>query len=206
MTISRLHRLAAWLSASRFRRRAASRGFVRPRIVRRFRGDDKGATAIEFAFVAGPFLFLIFATIEVAMVFFASQLLETATADAARLILTGQAQAANFDKVAFKNAVCDKVKVLMSCANLNVDVQTAASFSSASTSAPARTTTGAVNYSSLGYNQGAGGDIVVVKVLYEWPVLMPTFGLSVGDLPNGKRLIMSTAAFRNEPFSTSSGS
>ncbi|MGL1590454.1 TadE/TadG family type IV pilus assembly protein, partial [Vibrio parahaemolyticus] len=73
------------------------RGFVRPRIVRRFKRDDKGSTAIEFAFVIGPFLFLIFATIEVAMVFFASQLLETATADAARLILTGQAQAANFD-------------------------------------------------------------------------------------------------------------
>lgn len=206
MTISRLHRLAAWLSPGELRRRAVSRGFVRPRIVRRFKRDDKGATAIEFAFVVGPFLFLIFATIEVAMVFFASQLLETATADAARLILTGQAQAANFDKVAFKNAVCDKVKVLMSCANLNVDVQTAASFSAASTSAPARTSTGAVNYSGLSYNQGAGGDIVVVKVLYEWPVLMPTFGLSIGDLPNGKRLIMSTAAFRNEPFSTAPAS
>ncbi|MBN8938199.1 MAG: pilus assembly protein [Rhizobiales bacterium] len=206
MTVSRVRRLAAWLSPGALRRRAARLGFARPRIVRRFRRDDKGATAIEFAFVVGPFLFLIFATIEVAMVFFASQLLETATADTARLILTGQAQTANFDKTAFKNAVCDKVKVLMSCANINIDVQTAASFSAANTSSPARTSTGAVNYSSMSYNQGAGGDIVVVKVFYEWPVLMPTFGLSVGDLPNGKRLIMSTAAFRNEPFSTSSGS
>jgi Flp pilus assembly protein TadG len=133
------------------------------------------------------------------MVFFAGQVLETATANASRLIMTGQAQTQNFDQTAFKNAVCQKTDVLMTCSGIAVDVRTYASFGSATTSRPT-TGTGAVNYGGMSYNQGAGGDIVVVRVVYEWPVLMPSFGLTVGDLPNGKRLLMATAAFRNEPF------
>lgn len=177
----------------------ARRGFVRPRIVSRFHRDRNGAAALEFAFVAGPFLFLLFAIIEVAMVFFAGQVLETATSSASRLIMTGQAQSQNFDQTAFKNAVCQKTNVLMSCSGIAVDVRTYTSFGSASTSRPT-TGTGAVNYGGMTYSQGAGGDIVVVRVVYEWPVLMPSFGLTIGDLPNGKRLLMATAAFRNEPF------
>lgn len=171
---------------------------VRPRIVRRFRRADDGVAAVEFALVAGPFLFLLFAIIEMAMVFFAGQVLETATASASRLIMTGQAQSKNFDQTAFKNEICNKTNALMNCAGIAVDVRTYTSFGSASTSSPV--TSGAVNYSGMTYSQGAGGDIVVVRAVYEWPVLMPTFGLTIGDLSNGKRLLMATAAFRNEPF------
>lgn len=180
------------------RRAMIRRGFVRPRIVRRFGRQQDGAAAVEFALVAGPFLFLLFAIIEVSMVFFAGQVLETATASASRLIMTGQAQTANFDQTAFKNEICNKTNALMNCAGIAVDVRTYSNFGSASTSKPV--SGGAVNYGSMGYNQGTGGDIVVVRAVYEWPVLMPTFGLTIGDLANGKRLLMATAAFRNEPF------
>jgi Flp pilus assembly protein TadG len=199
MSVASLRRWQAVEGLRRVRAGLVRRGFVRPKIVSRFGRDKDGAAALEFAFVAGPFLFLLFAIIEVAMVFFAGQVLETATANASRLIMTGQAQTQNFDQAAFKNAVCQKTDVLMSCSGIAVDVRTYASFGSASTSRPT-TGTGAVNYGGMSYNQGAGGDIVVVRVVYEWPVLMPSFGLTIGDLPNGKRLLMATAAFRNEPF------
>ncbi|WP_245898160.1 TadE/TadG family type IV pilus assembly protein [Phreatobacter cathodiphilus] len=171
---------------------------ARPRIVRRFRREDDGVAAVEFALVAGPFLFLLFAIIEMAMVFFAGQVLETATSSASRLIMTGQAQSQNFDQTAFKNEICKKTNALMNCAGIAVDVRTYTSFGGASTSKPV--SSGTVNYSGMTYSQGAGGDIVVVRAVYEWPVLMPTFGLTIGDLANGKRLLMATAAFRNEPF------
>jgi Flp pilus assembly protein TadG len=171
---------------------------VRSRIVRRFRRDKDGVAAVEFALVAGPFLFLLFAIIEMAMVFFAGQVLETATSSASRLIMTGQAQSQNFDQAAFKNEICKKTSALMNCAGIAVDVRTYTSFGSASASKPV--SSGTVNYSGMSYTQGAGGDIVVVRTVYEWPVLMPTFGLTIGDLANGKRLLMATAAFRNEPF------
>lgn len=180
---------------------AAQKPPVRPRgaFIKRFRRNDEGVAAVEFAFVAGPFLFLLFAIIEVALVFFAGQVLETATSSASRLILTGQAQQQNFNQTAFKNEICKQTNVLMNCNGIGVDVRTYTNFSSASQSRPTDAS-GAVNYGSMSFAPGAGGDIVVVRVVYEWPVLMPSFGLQVGDLPNGKRLLMATAAFRNEPF------
>jgi Flp pilus assembly protein TadG len=58
----------------------------------RFARDRKGATAVEFAFVAAPFFLLVFAILEIALIFFASAIIEEAVADAARDIRTGELQ------------------------------------------------------------------------------------------------------------------
>ena len=65
----------------------------------RFRRDRQGSAAIEFAFVGIPFLMMMFAIVETALMFFATQVLETATADSARLIMTGQAQIERNERV-----------------------------------------------------------------------------------------------------------
>ena len=72
-------------------------------VFRRFARQQDGAAAIEFGLVAAPFLALVFAIMETAMVFFAGQALETATADSARLIMTGQAQTAGHEPVAIQD-------------------------------------------------------------------------------------------------------
>src|SRR5437763_5625471 len=96
---------------------------------RRMLREQSGAAAVEFALVAAPFLALLFAIIETAIVFFAGQALETAVADSSRLIMTGQAQSQNFDAAAFKNAVCAKIFGLFDCQNgVYVDVKTFTSF------------------------------------------------------------------------------
>src|SRR6185312_2570448 len=108
---------------------AAGRLFSR-RTVNRLLGREDGAAAVEFALVAAPFLALVFAIMETALVFFASQSLETVASDSARLILTGQAQNQGFDAAKFKAAVCDRVYALFDCmGGLYVDVQTYTSFS-----------------------------------------------------------------------------
>ena len=61
-------------------------------LLRRFRRNRGGSAVVEFALVAPMFFALLFAIIETALVFFASQVLETVTKDSARMILTGQAQ------------------------------------------------------------------------------------------------------------------
>src|SRR5580692_1890976 len=66
------------------------RRFARLVSPRRFARHQGGATAVEFALVLLPFLALMFGIIETALVFFADQTLETAVANSARLILTGQ--------------------------------------------------------------------------------------------------------------------
>jgi Flp pilus assembly protein TadG len=178
---------------SRFARR------LTPRIFRRFVRKDDGAAAVEFAMVAAPFLALVFAILETAIVFFAGQVLETATADSARLIMTGQAQKGGFSQAQFKQEVCNRVFGLFDCnGGIKVDVRTYTSFSSANMSKPIDAN-GNVTFTPA-YQPGSPGDIVVVRLLYEWPVYVSLLGLNLADLSGGKRLIMATAAFRNEPY------
>src|SRR5882724_11798126 len=92
-------------------------------ILRRFRRNRQGSAVVEFALVAPIFFGLLFAIIEMALVFFASQVLETVTQDSARLILTGQAQDSSLTQAQFKNIVCSKIVALFDCVNgVYVDV------------------------------------------------------------------------------------
>jgi Flp pilus assembly protein TadG len=170
-----------------------------PRIFRRFMRKDDGAAAIEFAMVAAPFIALVFAILETALVFFAGQVLETAAADSARLILTGQAQQSGLNETKFKEEVCNRVLGLFDCTGgIKVDVRTYNSFAAASVSKPIDAN-GNVTFTPS-YQPGSPGDIVVVRLLYEWPVYVSLMGLNLSDLSSGKRLIMATSAFRNEPY------
>jgi Flp pilus assembly protein TadG len=182
---------------------AAGRLFSR-RTVNRLLGREDGAAAVEFALVAAPFLALVFAIMETALVFFASQSLETVASDSARLILTGQAQNQGFDAAKFKAAVCDRVYALFDCmGGLYVDVQTYTSFSNLASNNIDKIpldSNGNLDSSKFGYQAGGPGDIVVVRLIYLWPVFVPLLGLNLADMPGNKRLVMSTVAFRNEPY------
>lgn len=174
----------------------ASRGLRR--LIIRFGRKDDGAAAVEFALVVVPFFAMLFAIIELALVFWAGQVLETATHDASRLIMTGQAQ--NFDKTRFKQELCNRVLGLFNCnAGMKIDVRTSGAFASANLGKPALKD-GKVDDSGFQFQAGGPGDIVVVRVMYEWPLILRTFGLDLADLPSGKRLLMSAVAFRNEPY------
>ena len=178
--------------------------FLRIKTVRRFAKGEDGVAAVEFGMVAAPFLALMFAIMETSLVFFASQTLETAVADSARLIMTGQAQSGGFTQQQFKDAVCAKILGLFDCATgIQIDVKTATNFSTASTAKPIDAS-GNLQTSSFGYQPGNACDIVVVRLMYQWPVYMSLLGFNLADLAGNKRLLMATAAFRNEPFGSSS--
>jgi Flp pilus assembly protein TadG len=136
---------------------------------RRFARRQDGAAAVEFGLVAAPFLALLFAIMETAIVFFSGQALETAVADSARLIMTGQAQTAGYDQSTFKSAVCAKIYGLFDCLNgVYVDVKTFTSFGSINVPTPIDANGNFVN--NFGYSPGGPGDIVVVRLFYQWPV------------------------------------
>jgi Flp pilus assembly protein TadG len=172
---------------------------VLPRIVRRFLRRKDGAAAVEFAMVAAPFLALVFAILETSIVFFAGQTLETAAADSARLIMTGQAQSQGLSQAQFKTEVCKRIAGLFDCSSgIQVDVRTYTSFGSINNSKPIDAN-GNLTVTPT-YAPGGPGDIVVVRLLYKWPVYVSLLGLNLSDMSGNKRLIMATAAFRNEPF------
>jgi len=167
---------------------------------RRLIRHQEGAAAIEFGLVAAPFLALVFAIMETAVIFFASQALETAAADSARLIMTGQAQMQGFDQAKFKQEVCARVHGVFNCgASFFVDVKKYTSFASISTDKPVDAG-GNLQSDSFGYQPGGPGDIVVVRLMYQWPVYVSLLGLNLADMSAGKRLLLSTLAFRNEPY------
>jgi Flp pilus assembly protein TadG len=166
---------------------------------RHFAGDRSGATVVEFALVALPFFALLIAILQTAMIFFASQVLETGVAKAARLVRTGQAQEQKLTLTQFKQAVCSDIFGLLDCANgLKVDVRKYSSFSGADLSSPIDSS-GKLEDDFL-YQPGAGGDIVVVRAFYEWPNIIPLLGVGLNDLANGNYLLAAAAVFRNEPF------
>jgi Flp pilus assembly protein TadG len=172
------------------------------RLARRFVRQQDGAAAVEFALVAAPFLALTFAILETAFVFFAQQTMEATAADASRLVMTGQAQTANYTAADFKTAVCTRVYGLFDCANgMTVDVKTYTSFSSVDNTAPV--TSGAFDSTKTGYTPGGPGCIVRVTLYYQWPIYVSMWNTALSNLNGNKRLLVATAVFRNEPYGPS---
>ena len=175
----------------------ARRGAVRAGLVR-FRRNQSGATAVEFALVATPFFALMFAIIETALLFFADQTLDTAVSTAARLIRTGEAQQQGLGSADFKTSICNQMPGLLDCTKLKLDVRKYATFGDIVLGVPLDNNKNLVN--NFTYQPGAAGDIVVVRFMYPWPIYASLFGAGLANMSGNQRLLVATAAFRNEPF------
>ena len=168
-------------------------------MLRRFRRNRRGSAAVEFALVAPIFFGLLFAILELAMVFFASQVLETVTQDSARVIMTGQAQNASFTQAQFKNLVCSKIVAMFDCVNgISIDVQSYSAFASVNIADPIDASKNFVPPNN--YLPGGPGDVVVVRLFYQWPVFVTGFGFNLANIGTNRRLLTATAAFQNEPY------
>jgi Flp pilus assembly protein TadG len=163
-----------------------------------FRAED-GATAVEFALVAAPFFALIVAILDLVLLFFAESELQAATEQAARLVLTGQAQS-GLSQSQFQQQVCGFLPAMFSCPSVMVDLQTVAAYTGANTSAPTLTYDAQGNVTNTWkYQAGGSGSIQVLRVMYQWPVFPGPLNLNFANLANGQFLMMATAVFRNEP-------
>lgn len=164
-----------------------------------FRRDRKGATAIEFAIVAMPFLALVFAILEFGLAFFVNRVLDNAVIESARLLKTGQAQQQKFDKGQFKASICERLTdFLCNEDRFDVDVRVFDNFGSIAL--PDLTDEDGNLTGNFSYTSSKGGQIVVVRVIYRWPMFTSLLQTSAGDTGNMERLLRSTAVFRNEPF------
>jgi Flp pilus assembly protein TadG len=175
-------------------------------ILRRFRRNNRGSAVVEFALVAPIFFGLLFAIIELALVFFASQMLETVTQDSARTIMTGQAQNGQVTgcstpctQAQFKDLVCSKITMMFDCVNgISIDVQSYSAFGSVNIASPIDASKNFVAPNN--YLTGGPNDIVVVRIFYKWPLVVTGLGFNIANLSGSKRLLTATAAFQNEPY------
>jgi Flp pilus assembly protein TadG len=200
-------RIAAMLETIQSKIAACTRRLFAMPAARRFARQQDGAAAVEFALIAVPFMALLFAILETALVFFAGQTLEAATADSARLVLTGQAQTGTspttgnvgYSQADFKNAVCARIASIFDCTgNIYVSVKSYSTFAQVDTSSPV--TNGVFDTTKMQYSPGTAGDIVIVQVFYQWPIYVSLLDSNLSSLNGSKRLLVATAVFRNEPF------
>lgn len=165
---------------------------------RRFRDAQSGAAAVEFAFVALPFLMLIFAIVQTALALFATQVLQSRTDAAARGIMTGTLKGS--ERQVFRDQLCRET-FLFSCNKLGIEVRASSGFTDADPGTMRAECAAAVDPDKLDdavekacYTPGSGNSVMIVRVTYRWP-----FGIDFTS-PDRSMTLAATTAFRNEPY------
>ncbi|MGO8918419.1 MAG: TadE/TadG family type IV pilus assembly protein [Stellaceae bacterium] len=192
------------------------------RILRRFASDRKGAIGVEMALVGPPFVLVMLALLDFGQTLLTQSVLDGAARDAARLIRTGQVQAAGSPITTFQTLLCSDMSSLMTVAtcdtNVLFEVQTFSGFGTMTFTSCTynnnQTGTGTV----CNFTPGVGGNIVGVRVSYARPYIVPWVGacLTGGNCWTGPAstagsgaqgtqttTLTSTVIFQNEPFGSS---
>lgn len=169
-------------------------------MLRRFRAAQAGATAVEFALIAPVFLALLFAILQTTLFLFAQQTLQNAAVQTGRLFMTGSAQTSGLTQAKLNSDVCPMVSMLFNCANLQINVAAYNSFSSASTAAPSLYNSSGQLQTTGTFSPGTPGTIMVVQLVYPWPVIGMPIGSVLPSTGYGTTELMGVTAFRVEPY------
>jgi len=172
------------------------------RAIARFRTNRKGSAAIQFAFVAPLFFAVLFAIVEVTLVYFAGQILETGTQDSGRQIFTHQAQDTGKNATDFNTDLCNRVSFMLDCTKLVIDVESYPAGTAITPYVPLDSK-GNFDSSKAQYSPPAAGssNVVLVRTFYKWQLFFPNMGFNISNLGESTRLLSATAAFRVEPGS-----
>jgi Flp pilus assembly protein TadG len=161
--------------------------------------ETRAVVALEFAILAPVFMVLMLGIVDTGLLLTSQALLDTATADAARLIQTGQASS---NGAAFGSQLCSEVSSMIDCSSLTYRVQTGDSFGDipAGYTLASGAPVGFLAYPAAISAGNSGGsltnDFVVVQVAYQRPWLFAMLAPAMGS---STELLLSTAVFENEP-------
>ena len=192
------------------------------RCLARLRRDaDKGQAVLQFALIAPVFFLLLMGTIEAGVIFFAQSSLQDAVNGASRLIRTGQSACYSLDSNntcktmtadQFRTYVCNEVSSLLQ--DCSEDSSGNSSLQFDVTDYPAGFT-GVTNSSPLTaqktlpklttFNTGSPCDVIVVRAFYTWEVFTPMLSFFLSNMSGTNHLLATAAAFRNEPYTTTTG-
>ena len=194
----------SWAGTSEMDMTAVRKSWI-ARQARRLRRSDSGATAVEFALVAGPFFYVLGCICETGLMLFSEYVIQNSVQEAARMVRTGQVTASDgsvtMSSTDFKAKICEEVGIIIDCqGKVSVYVNNANNF-------------GALIIDPLTVGQGSdgaaykptyapGGQLKAATVVatYDWDFAFP-FMSFLGNFRDGEvRRIYGLAIFRNEPF------
>ena len=167
-----------------------------------------------------PLFFLLFAILELGLIFVLNFNLSNASSAVGRQLRVGTVVApgasvtsssgTQLDLSDFKTAICNKIGLVPTAtcmSQLQVDVRTLSSFQNQT--APNPLSSGTFNSTGLCYYSGAAGSVVEFRAYYLWPVITPVLlsGLvnatsivtGSGTSSGNWFAVSSTEVFKNEP-------
>jgi Flp pilus assembly protein TadG len=188
----------------------------------RFVRDERGGPAAEFAITLPILAAVVLATLQVGVIFIAKAYLETGAEQAARTVMTNNAviqtgkdcsppngtdsgcTSTPMTQAQFQAAVCAEMPALFTCNLIIVQLQQICADTSGSCT-PAPISTLLPTFKSDGtlknattFSTGSSGSLMLLTVMYQWPVYGGILGLNWGNLGNGKMLMTSTQIFKVE--------
>lgn len=172
------------------------RGIAKRWRARRF----SGSALVEFAFIAPVFFLLLFAIMEIGIMFFAQATMQHATDNLARTLRTGQVQGQGLTQQQVRQIVCNDLAPLIPCDNtyLKIDIQNFSQFGGMGYSPPLDPNK---NFNPLNnYQTGTACSVELVRIFYGWPVFTPILQPILSTMANNKHMLYAAAAFRNEPY------
>lgn len=157
--------------------------------------------------MVAPVLFLfLFGIIETGVIFFGSAMLQNATDDTARKIRTGQLTGV-LTQAQLVAQVCGEVTGLISSSdcttNLQVDLRAFTTFGGAAYPSVTKPD-GTVDTAKLKVEKAADCSVVLFRSFYPWKVLTPLMSTLLENTTTGLHILSSSAAFRTEPYTSSS--
>lgn len=171
-------------------------------VLRRFRRDRSGSTAIEFTLLALPFCALVFAILESCISFAGQEVLSNAADDVARQLRTGQIKAGAMNENALKTMICDDLSVIVAtgCPGLVVDLRQYPTFADAAKEKIKLTSDRDIDTTGFAVTPGPSMSKNMLRVFYKWPVMTDFMSASMSNLKDGNTLHFATVTWQNEPF------
>lgn len=197
---------------------------IRAKRLRRLLKSSEGATAIEFAILAIPFMMIVFATFETFIAFTGEQLVSNAVDTMARRIRTGQITFGDptrtttyMTKTMFRQEFCKQISVMITCSKteaavadkLWIDLEQVTNFADIPTGVPLKATNGGKNRDldtdKILFTPGGAGKINMFRAYYRWPITTDLVRPYISNIQQegstkGQFLIVATSAFQNENY------
>ena len=205
-------------------------GFLRgklrpPALLRRFRRDDRAATAVEFGIIALPFLGVLLAIFESTFTLFNAEILDSVAANTSRQLMTGQiqtnGQTCALQKATFQNMICPLSGVRPStalpsnfdCSKVIIDVRASSNNNNLDVS-----NTLYQDPTQAQFAPAAQGQNNIIRIIYPLPTILPTMmgsttssmkiirGKNDAQVSGAwKHILMGIAVFRTEPYGGGGG-
>lgn len=169
--------------------------------MRGFLSDVRGTAAAEFALLALPFFFAIFAIVETSIGYAAQQLLQKSAERIAHELRVGTLKPGNTSIAVIRKKVCGDLGLfaVTDCDQIEIDLQTYPSFQD--TIVPLKyTQSGDLDTGAFKVRPGGSNTINRLGLFYRWPFFTDIVRARLSNLPNGKTLLFASEVWRNEPY------